>query len=44
MSITDDAQNSRDIEAILLGTAPPVQIGMRRIGDDSGDDVAPQLA
>lgn len=44
MAIVEDAQNSRDVEAILLGTAPQVQIGMRRVGDESGDDVAPQLA
>lgn len=44
MSIAEDAQHSRDVEAILLGTAPPIQIGMRRVGDDSGDDVAPPLA
>ena len=44
MLIAEDAQNSRDVEAILLGTAPLIQIGMRRVGDDSGDHVAPQLA
>ena len=43
MSIAEDARHSRDVEAILTGTAPQVQIGMRRVGDDSGDDVAPQL-
>lgn len=43
MAIVEDAGRSRDVEAILLGTAPLIQIGMRRKGDSSGDDVAPQF-
>jgi len=34
------ATSSREIEAILLGEAPAMQIGMHRVGDDSGDHVA----
>lgn len=44
MAIVEDAQHSRDVEAILLGTAPHIQIGMRRVGGDSGEDIAPQPA
>ena len=32
--------SSRDIEAILLSTAPPMRISVRRVGDEGSDDVA----